>query len=126
MTTETPTGAYFRSLLRYEPKTGKLFWRERKGPGNSFFNKQFAGGEALTTINKDGYRFGMVRSKLYLAHRVIWAMVYDKYPVGLIYHANGNKADNRLRNLHCAPSSAHNYRGSQKTFYRDGCIQKRL
>ena len=126
MSSDVPTGAYFRSLLRYEPRTGKLFWKERRGPRSGFFNRTFAGREALTTVNKDGLRFGMVCSKLYLAHRVIWAMVYDKYPDGLIYHTNGDKLDNRLRNLHCASSSAWKYRGKKKVFYRDGCIQKRL
>jgi hypothetical protein len=126
MALEAPTGAYFRALLRYEPRTGKLFWKEREDSKSDFFNKNFAGKEALTTVNNHGLRFGMVRSKLYLAHRVIWAMVYDKYPVGLIYHKNGDKLDNRLINLRCAPSSEWHYRGKKNVSHKNGCIQKRL
>ena len=33
------------------------------------------------------------------AHRIIWAMVYGKFPENQIDHINGNRLDNRIENL---------------------------
>lgn len=92
-----------RQLLRYEPETGKLFWRER--PTEFFiderswkiWNTKNAGKEALTASSR-GYRVGMVRGFMMKAHRVAWAIHYGIWPE-VIDHINGNPADNRIVNL---------------------------
>jgi hypothetical protein len=75
----------FNDLLRYDAETGELFWKS---------NNRLAGHK-----HKSGYVNVKVKGKMYRAHRVIWAMVYGKFPDLLIDHINGVPSDNRMQNL---------------------------
>lgn len=94
-----------RLLLRYEAATGKLFWKPRtldlciSAKAMNVFNTQFAGKEAFTADNGDGYLCGHMRGKTMKAHRVIWAIVHGVWPKDQIDHINGNRRDNRIDNL---------------------------
>lgn len=113
---QLPSPEELRQLLRYEPETGKLFWRER---GPEWFehgkqgaarhckswNARFAGKEALTATHIQGYKDGHVNSRHLLAHRVIWAIVMGEWPEHDIDHDDGDKANNRWRNLRPATSA---------------------
>lgn len=99
-----------KKLLRYEPETGKLFWRRRPvemfddtGSGQeancSTWNKRFSGKEALITVNNTGYLSGRILGAKHLSHRVIWAMETGTWPKGQIDHVNGVRTDNRISNL---------------------------
>lgn len=105
-----PTPEVLRQLLRYEPETGKLFWKTR--PEHMFqsgtrpsadsaiaWNNKFAGKEALYAIGTAGYPQGTVWCKNYRAHRVAWAIYYGRWPDGIIDHVNGDRTDNRITNL---------------------------
>ena len=105
-----PTADVLRQLLRYDPETGKLFWKER-GPEwfnpsatrtaqhiCNLWNVRYSGKEALTKIERDGHLQGTVQGAYYKAHRVIWKMVHG-YDPDIIDHINGNASDNRLMNL---------------------------
>lgn len=100
-----PTPEELRQLLRYDPDTGKLYWKER---GERFcpssadmrrWNSRHSGKEALTSLNANGYFAGHVMNRSLLAHRVIWALHYGEWPENEIDHINCNRADNRLCNL---------------------------
>ena len=104
-----PSPEVLRQLLRYEPETGMLFWRER--PRSMFsscsrhrgWNTRCAGKLALSTKHSAGYRCGPINNKLLLAHRVIMAIQNGEWPEGEVDHVNGDRADNRLSNLRCVP-----------------------
>lgn len=100
-----------RKLLRYEPETGRLFWRPRtpemfsdlqKGGAIAAadrFNKRFAGQETFLNVYTGKYLRGTVCYKQLLAHRVIWAMQTGKWPECQIDHVNNCPSDNRWCNL---------------------------
>jgi hypothetical protein len=106
-----PSPEELRQLLRYDPETGKLFWRERPvcmfraAPRKTAeavsltWNKRFAGREAFITDNGTGYRMGRIGGRAYLAHRVAWAIARGAWPDNEIDHINRDRADNRLSNL---------------------------
>ena len=105
MTKELPPVELLRKLLRYEPETGKLFWRKR--PREMFdsdrifksWNSRLGGKEAFLINNGKGYLTGTIFYKTYKAHRVAWALHYGEWPKDQIDHINGNRSDNRVENL---------------------------
>lgn len=118
-----PNPDLLRKLLRYEPATGKLFWRERSVDlftdgrqtaqhNCAAWNGKFAGKEALYTDNGDGYVHGRILNRNYFAHRVIWAITYDEWP-DHIDHVNGIRSDNRIENLRSV-SQAENNRNQKR------------
>ena len=120
MTKDLPPPELLRKLLRYEPETGKLFWRERTPDmftsEGSFkaWNSRWAGKEAFTAALKSGYLHGCVFGKFYRAHRVIWAMQTGACPVHHIDHVDGNPSNNRMENLREATHGENSYnRGRQ-------------
>lgn len=76
-----------RELLKYNARTGAFV---RRHPGVS----RPAGG-----INALGYHQISVDGMLYYGHRLAWLYVYGEWPAGCVDHINGDRADNRLRNL---------------------------
>jgi len=78
-------------LFLYNPETGHLFWRAA-GRGRA---KTRSAGTKLST----GYIGVVVGSKRYFAHRLCWVLHYGRWPVDQIDHINGDKTDNRIKNL---------------------------
>lgn len=108
MTTVTPE--QLRQLLRYEPETGRLFWRnaplsmfEARGSHapriHAAWNAKYAGKEALAYREKSRpYAYGDVLGKKVYAHRAIIAMRDGVWPKA-VDHVDGDKTNNRLSNL---------------------------
>lgn len=64
---------------------------------------------------KDGYLVVRVNDVLHLAHRLSWFWHYGVWPVDLIDHIDGDKANNRIENLRESTKVTNGYnRGSQK------------
>ena len=104
-----PERIWAQSLLDYDPATGKLFWKER--PVESFaegnrgrdavaktWNSRFAGREAMTALDSNGYHHGNFGRKKRSAHRLAWLIATGEWPEQ-IDHINGIRTDNRLVNL---------------------------
>lgn len=98
------------TLLRYEPETGRLFWKERtpdafvSGKQScenicAAWNGRLAGKEAFNSINGCGYRCSSIFGVGYRASRVVWAMETGTWPKDQIDHINGMRSDDRFVNL---------------------------
>lgn len=105
-----PSQEVLRQLLRYEPDTGKLFWRKRSADqmncidprgaewSANQWNSRNANKEAFTASDPSGYRHGKIFGIKYQAHRVIWKLTYGADP-NVIDHENRVTSDNRIANL---------------------------
>lgn len=98
-----------RKLVRYDAKTGKLFWLPR--PDSMFsrewharvWNTKWAGQETFLTPHRGGAVKGTIYSDVYQAQEIAWALYTGAWPTGRLHHVNGDKSDNRIRNLRDVP-----------------------
>lgn len=115
---ENITPDFLRSRLRYEPDTGRLFWKPRTAEHfegglvsaqtkANRFNGHFAGREAFTA-KSDGYHIGNLGGQMLKAHRVAWAIYYGEWPQNHIDHINRDRGDNRIANLRDATRHENN------------------
>jgi hypothetical protein len=112
---ETPDAEKLRSLLRYDPETGRLYYKvTMKG-------HIAEGREALRNTTNKGYRRGGVFGKLYMAHRIIWKIVHGYDPPEEIDHINGDRSDNRIENLRLASRSDNTRNTRRKKSNTSGC-----
>ena len=121
-----PTPEVLRQLLRYEPETGRLFWKERspqwfpisqrpQSVSASAWNAKFADKEAFCTLQSQGYYEGRIFNSGFLAHRVAWAIWHGRWPDAFIDHINCDRKDNRICNLREADNGQNmQNRGPQK------------
>ena len=86
------TAEQLREILDYSAETGIFIWRIRP-------SKSVKAGNIAGNINKVGYSTLGIQGKIYKAHRLAWLYIRGTWPVGLIDHINGIKADNRFENL---------------------------
>lgn len=89
--------AYLHERLRYEPATGKLYWRADPALPD-WWNTRYARTEAFTADNGSGYRVGKIDGVKLHAHRVVWAMRYGDWPEE-IDHEDHDRSNNRIENL---------------------------
>ena len=92
MSDNFPSLSRVHDLLRYEPETGKLFWKV------STSNRAKVGNEA-GTIAKVGYRYLSIDGHRVLAHRLIFFMQNGVWPTQSIDHMDNDRLNNRWSNL---------------------------
>ena len=92
---------FLHERLIYDPASGELRWRPAPIFGEAW-NTRYAG-KVAGGRNSDGY-FSLCltyrgRELRLLAHRIAFAMAYERWPVNEIDHKNRVRSDNRLANL---------------------------
>ena len=92
-----PERVLLLATFRYEPETGKLFWREKA-------SRKFPPGTEAGSWRSKGYPMVCLNYETYSVHRLVWKMQTGVDPVE-VDHANGDRADNRWANLREATSS---------------------
>lgn len=85
-------------LVNYDCETG-LFTR-KKSVGRSF------AGRVLGYTKNNGYIAFTLDSKKYFAHRLAWLYVHKKLPEHDIDHIDGNRSNNKIKNLRDIPRSS--------------------
>lgn len=105
-----PSAAYLRECLDYDPVTGALTWRSR--PREHFktdvywrrWNTRFAG-KAAGGLHSMGYRTICIGDIDYLAHRIVWRILYPGAVPDRLDHQNLDQLDNRPLNIRAATPS---------------------
>jgi hypothetical protein len=119
-----PSAIYLRSILRYEPETGRLYWRQRydvPAAWNTWLAGRLAGciRGGRRVVRLPGY-------KLCAAYRIIWKMMRGREPPE-IDHINGNPLDDRLVNLRAATrrQNAQSSRGSNPSGFKGVSFERK-
>lgn len=81
-------------LLSYDKNTGVFVWAVDKT------NKAKKGAVAGSNAG-DGYLQVRIDGKSYYQHRLAWFYVHGEWPEKEIDHINGDRSDNRIKNLRC-------------------------
>lgn len=118
------TKEYLAECFEYDATTGDLIWKER--PRDHFntdavhkmWNTRFSGTHAGSRSEK-GYLRVLIDMRAYMAHRIIWLLVYATWPRDQIDHKDGDRANNKLDNLREA-SPSENQRNRKKDSYTTG------
>jgi hypothetical protein len=81
------------ALLRYDPETGLLFWKQKRGlkrnPGDRAGGSQKRSGRVYIEINGHGYP----------AARLAWLLMTKEWPRNFIDHRDNTPSNNRWDNL---------------------------
>jgi len=77
----------------FDHKDGHLYWKKVAHP-----NKQYLVGQEAGSIHATGYRHVTWKGKVHKVHRLIFLLEYGYMPKE-IDHINGDRQDNRLKNL---------------------------
>lgn len=113
-----PSQEELKSRLIYNPDSGKLFWKPRpledfaertdrpRSHSCNAWNSRWADKEAFTAETV-GYKVGRFNGRNYLAHRIVWKMVFGEEPEE-IDHKDRNRSNNRLENLVNGDSTTNN------------------
>ena len=89
-----------REILAYDQETGVFTWKVARGP-------RLPGYPIGARLRNSYLAIGMF-GKTFYAHRVAWAYVHGHWPIAEIDHINGNRTDNRIKNLRQATRSLNN------------------
>lgn len=88
----TLTQEELKRVLNYNQDTGVFTWKVNRGRLTKI-------GSIAGTVNQDGYIRISVNQKNYMAHRLAFLYMLEKFPDKEVDHINGISGDNRWINL---------------------------
>jgi len=95
---------YIKTYFYYNNDDGWFYWK--KIPKYVYGVKI---GDKIGCIDKyDNYIRVGIKNKIYKAHRLVWLYVYGFLPKNHIDHINGDRTDNRIKNLRDIPQKDNN------------------
>ncbi len=106
MTKQLPPQALLRRLFSYDILTGDLVWNYNADYPIGW-NTRLAGTIAGKTAANGYLHIEIGGHGRFLAHRLIWQMVFGSCPE-FLDHKNGVRTDNRIQNLRPATRSQNN------------------
>ena len=86
-----PSQSRLLELFSYDPKSGELRWRVSQRGASV--------GSLSGYVRSQGYRCVSVDGQQFLAQRLIWKLMTGCEPKAFIDHKDGDKDNNRWRNL---------------------------
>ncbi len=86
-----------KELVHYSPRTGIFTSRTKR--------YRWPAGRVLGFLHHSGYRYVLVDDGRYYAHRLAWLYVHGAWPEHDLDHKDGNRDNNRIRNLRAANDS---------------------
>ena len=104
-----------RALFDYDESTGVFTAKVRRAV-------RVKAGQVVGSRNRSGYLTTSIAGKNRYLHRLAWLIVYGVLPDGEIDHINGNKADNRLKNLRVVSPSENNKNAKMPSDNKSGVI----
>lgn len=96
-----PTLERVRELLRYDLVAGQFTWRVQRTP-------QRPAGSPAGAVGKRGYLGISIDRQVLAAHRLAWFYVMGYWPINQIDHIDGDRLNNRWRNLRDVPQTVNN------------------
>lgn len=96
-------------MFDYNDQTGVLIWKERRfsAPLASGWNTKYAN-KIAGVKNNAGYISIAINKQRYLAHRIIWKLLYDAEPK-IVDHIDGDRTNNTKSNLREADGNLSGY-----------------
>lgn len=95
-----------KTFLSYDPLSGNIVFTDTRWGAVEI--GQVAG------YNDRGYIRLFHRGRQYMAHRIAWALYYNKWPEHTIDHINRDGTDNRIENLRDVPQHVNNQNRPKK------------
>lgn len=96
------TQSLVRDLFDYDRKTGIVTNRKYRG------GRSGKAGSVVGSPHGEGYLTVMIQGRNYLLHQVIWMYVHGVMPEADLDHKDGDRSNNRLKNLRPATRTENN------------------
>lgn len=109
------TETMIRDCLRYEPESGKIYWKKRPSPNSSVREGRIAGSQGTK-----GYRRFFINGREIQVHQAVWFFERGSWPTSHIDHIDGVRSNNVITNLRLVDfaENAMNRAGRTSTGYK--------